>query len=688
MSEPKKPSSQETKLVREIDEQTQKHIDRLKKGVESWNDWAKKKLAQKAELENAGKWFVKLKLDDQRYVRTMSNDPQNPMIQDWLNKTYVNFSKLSLENSFYFSNLIFPGDVNFFKVKFGEEISFSSSVFSGEANFSKASFKGIAPFIITNFKKGANFHKVEFKDTAGFIGAKFNRGTNFTEVEFNGQAAFNEAHFKEWVTFDKAIMTSSTVFNNAKFDKETSFNEVLFWGEVIGCSSHFEDEVNFKKTKFYEFADFENIIFFKDVSFREAVFKEGVNFTDVSFKKKVDYSSVSFEDQVIFSSFNVKGEANFFDTKFESWAQFHNAVFEKDANFYQSVFENQANFRQVDFKKHANFTEVVFNYSADFQAILSKRAFSLRDAKFASVIPNFTQANFAESPRLDNIQLLPAPAYKDYPFPSKKIQSPLKWQRYWWNLQFRAFLMRLFWRCVYKLTPSNYRKLYHKGEVLKHLWNKFTNKRNNPNEEAHYRALKRLAIQAHDHENEMKFFAGEICARRHVTDFANFLTHDFASSMRYWAGVAYELFSDFGRSFIRPALWWFACLWLFANLTLSNAGLEDKTKCHNSQLTPKQAAYTIGLKNSLLILGLTKTNIVKQAELCLYGVNKNGEAEREPKPYDPKIKRAYQAKSTKAETTKTDIPFKAAVQGITHSLLSLFFIFLLLLAIRNQFKIK
>jgi hypothetical protein len=290
--------------------------------------------------------------------------------------------------------------------------------------------------------------------------------------------------------------------------------------------------------------------------------------------------------------------------------------------------------------------------------------------------------------------------------PKIPLISPLKSLRYWWNLQFLRFLFRSILRLPKKLIhlikyvclkyfygPLIYNRIKHLFTSTLHGWNKFTNTRRNPDEEAHYRALKRLAIQAHDHENEMKFFAGEIRARRHITDFLFPWKKGIASSARYWAGVFYEAFSDFGRSFIRPIAYWCITFFIFANLTLSGAGLVDTTKCHNSQLTPKEAAYTIGLKNSLLILGLTKTNIVKQAELCLYGLNKNGankngEADREPKTYNPKIKRTYQTKSTKTDTTKTDIPFKAAVQGITHSLLSLLFIFLLLLAIRNQFKIK
>jgi uncharacterized protein YjbI with pentapeptide repeats len=584
MSEPKTPASQETKPVREIDEQTQKHIDRFLQGKEVWNKWANEMLARKEKLKQADKWKVREGFDTQGRYRAMSADTSTPEIQAWLDEAYVDFSNLIFQTE-QSSDL---QDVGEDKVKEKQSLVKSISVSGDEINFTNFIFPSYANFRSAKFRGGANFGSAEFHGEAYFISAEFHWDADFGSAEFHGGANFISAEFQ--------------------------------------------------------------------------------------------------------------GEAYFISAKFRGGANFGSAEFHWDADFRSAKFRGEANFGLVDFERHANFSKTKFNKAANFEAILVKRAFSLADAEFKSRIPNYTQANFAESPRLDHIEVLPAPSYEDYPFPSKKIQSSLKWQRYWWNLQYRAYLMRLFWRCVYKLTPSNYRKLYHKGEILKYIWSKFRNTRRDKNEEAHYRALKRLAIQAHDHENEMKFFAGEIRARRHITDFANFLTHDFASSMRYWSGVAYEAFSDFGRSFIRPALWWFACLWLFANLTLSNAGLEDTTKCHNSQLTPKEAAYTIGLKNSLLILGLTKTNIVKQAELCLYGLNKNGankngEANSKPKTYDPKIKRAYIKKSNEdkqrlADTTKTDIPFKAAVQGIIHSGLSLLFIFLLLLAIRNQFKIK
>ena len=67
--------------------------------------------------------------------------------------------------------------------------------------------------------------------------------------------------------------------------------------------------------------------------------------------------------------------------------------------------------------------------------------------------------------------------------------------------------------------------------------------------EGRWRALKRLASQGHDHTSEQLFFRGELLARRGVTD-----RYWHAS---FWLGVFYQLFSDFGRSLIRPLLWWF-----------------------------------------------------------------------------------------------------------------------------------
>ncbi len=63
---------------------------------------------------------------------------------------------------------------------------------------------------------------------------------------------------------------------------------------------------------------------------------------------------------------------------------------------------------------------------------------------------------------------------------------------------------------------------------------------------AHYRTLRRIATQGHDHEQEINFFASEIIARRGY--------EDKKWRTRWWFGVLYEAFGDFGRSIWRPLI--------------------------------------------------------------------------------------------------------------------------------------
>lgn len=685
MSDPKTFESQEIKPTREIDEQTQKHIDRFLQGKEVWNRWANEMLAKKEALEKAGKWKVKLNEGGKIQDRIITADTSIPEIENWIKEANVDFSDLI----FQIDNISFKNEerhqgtlkTNFISVKsffpIGDSLDFSGFIFPGKAFFLNSKFDSKIDFRDVIFKSTAFFSETIFYDVAFFRNAVFEAGSDFINAKFFAVTNFSEVDFFDFSCFRYAEFNGFTYFSNVVFNDEANFDTVKFLSHAFFNETVFREVAIFNACQFQKLSNFQRANFEKSVCFNDARFESIANFSETKFYDSSEFNDVEFSEFV-----------NCYGAIFKGTSDFSVAKFNSNVDFWGARFIGASIFTEVDFKSRINFNNTKFENRADFEAIQSKRAFNLAAAKFTSNIPNFTQANFTESPRLDHVTVLPSPRYKKYNLLQKKVFGVYNWQKYFWDKKFLPYLKSIFLRAVNRASPITYSTIVYFSKRTSHFWNKFTNNRRKPDEEAHYRALKRLAIQAHDHENEMKFFAGEIRARRHVTDFANFLTHDFASSMRYWAGVAYELFSDFGRSFIRPALWWFACLWLFANLTLSGAGLHDKSKCHNSQLTPKEAAYTIGLKNSLLILGLTKTNIVKQAELCLYGVNKNGEVDKETKPYDPKIKRAYQAKPTKADTTKTDIPFKAAVQGITHSGLSLLFLFLLLLAIRNQFKIK
>jgi len=385
---------------------------------------------------------------------------------------------------------------------------------------------------------------------------------------------------------------------------------------------------------------------------------------------------------------------------FPSGAGFSRATFEGRAGFDGATFKGWAGFSQVDFLQHVNFGHAKFEKEANFEAIEAKRAFNLAGVRFGAAVPNFSQAHFTEAPRLDHIEVRPAPEVKFWTPEVRKLISALHKKK---DLDKYPRLKR--WRTRFLLR--NLVRDQHQAALLRHANARFDNAHErdeadqiegNSNDEAYYRALKRLAIQAHDHDNEMSFFAGEMRARRHVLDFPGPFKKGFASCIRYWAGVLYEITSDFGRSLWRPFAWWMALFLLSASLYHSNAAPKALELCQQrsfaaeqtggTALSPGSAALIITAKNSLLFLGGDRTEKLKRAYGCLYGAS-------------PLYHKIYYKNLDRDQTgvlqsqisprkfnLAPNVPGIVSFFGVINAVLSLIFIFLFLLAVRNQFKIK
>ena len=219
---------------------------------------------------------------------------------------------------------------------------------------------------------------------------------------------------------------------------------------------------------------------------------------------EADFSEFTFRGPADFSGWEFPGDAGFREATFTGPAVFGGANFTGDARFDEATFTGGANFREVTFEGYSVFLQAVFEGftdfdratflgSASFRAIEAKSVFSLAGATFLAV-PDFIQAHFAEAPRLDD----------------SRIEPP----RFWPITRARV-----------------------KDNVL-----------GNPDLAARWRALKRLAIQGHDHAREQAFFKGELKARR--------WSEDKPWHAVFWFGVFYQVLSDFGRSPWRPLLWW------------------------------------------------------------------------------------------------------------------------------------
>ncbi len=270
--------------------------------------------------------------------------------------------------------------------------------------------------------------------------------------------------------------------------------------------------------------------------------------------------------------------------------------------------------------------------AANFGAIEGRSAFSLAGATFLAV-PDFIQAHFAEAPRLDDLRIEP----------------------------------RRFWPPTLAGVKAHF-----KGD---------------PDLSARWRALKRLAVQGHDHEREQAFFKGELKARRWTTDKPWHAV--------FWFALLYQWLSDFGRSMVRPLLWWGAGVLGFAGLYLGRhpalagnllSGFDWAVKrvtelpgsaapplsCMAGPGDPWSAAIGLSLRKGLLFAGLDSTDKLNQIYGCLYGIytDKTVVTGQLPNAFSPVI------------------PDAVAFFGLAQLLFSAVLIFLFLLAVRNHFRIK
>ena len=655
---------------REIGAQTQAHIERFQSGHEAWNAWAKKLLLKKAKLQDAGKWRVKHGTDELGRSRLMSADASLPAIQRWLDEAYVDFSCLH-----------FQGETG------GRETSGDKALErNDEDTLDDRNLAAPLPFSAP----AIHFNRFVFPSEVSFRSA-----------QFKGLTSFQNAVFHEEVDFFRAQFRGESVFENARFGGETYFNSAQFQGIAGFGGVQFARGVDFSRVRFKGHADF-----------LEADFQGETVFAGTQFKEKASFLWARFQDTSYFTGAKFQFAADFGDAAFLDIVDFEEARFLSDAAFNGGRFKGEAVFRLVDFLGRAHFAHTRFSGPADFEAMHSKRSFDLDGAVFVHEVPNFNQAHFSEAPRLDQIAVRPRPSgvlFSKELFPElrrflkgrKKAkvapapQSPAAWPwldtvRHWdgwdrlsdiwqrWHL--RAFL---FFAWV-KLHLAHSTATFANRHSLK---NAESNERNH-HHEAYFRALKRLAAQAHDHRNEMDFFAGELRARRFVHDFP--LQKGLSSMAGFWSGVFYELFANFGRSLLRPLCWWGLAYVVFAGLYWGAARPEATQLClASSPLSAPAAVTTLAAHNALPFFNFDQAETVKRAQSCLYGAA----------PLYPPHLVAQQgsvegALNQRVHSNNTRSPMAPLVPGwvtffgVLHTLFSLGFLFLLLLVLRNQFKMR
>ncbi len=306
----------------------------------------------------------------------------------------------------------------------------------------------------------------------------------------------------------------------------------------------FPDYANFYSATFSD-AYFANATFSGNADFKTATFSGNANFysatfsdayfANATFSGNADFKEATFSGDAYFENTTFSGDAYFDGTTFSSIVTFCGQTFTTDIFFNGAKFEpsSYANFSLATFERVVQFEDASFEGVADFNAVWCKRTFSMARARFKGV-PDFIQAHFEEAPRLDNVvvegRLLEGEAGEREE--GEKLPHHIKLHR-WLNAL----------STCYRRVPSGITQ----GSAS----------RDRP---ARWRALKRLAIQGHDTDRELQFFSGEIRSQRFAEHWPLpwpvWKLKPWGSALSFWAGLFYQMFSNFGRSLARPFAFW------------------------------------------------------------------------------------------------------------------------------------
>ena len=580
----------------------------LKKGKHRWNEWARELLREREAIRERGTWVL------DKYP--------------WHDKAKADFTAVKFKKPRHdFFGFIFPGAVCFTAAEF-RGVSFLGAKFEGEAGFKGARF----------------FDEPCFQDTV------FSGDVDFREAEFSSKADFEKATFSASAVFGVAPSTSGS-FLCPRLSFDDNPGPAKIHGDACFTRAEFHGETDFAQVKFSDKAIFTGATFHGVTSFCEATLS-GAAFDGATFANKTEFVAATFSGNAVFKEARFSDTAEFMRATFSKNARFNEATFSGVTDFSWAAFSDGALFSQTNFATVAMFLQCVFEGYTSFEnaefknqttpalftAINAKSFFSFARASFLAA-PDLTQSHFLEAPRLDNVDIA-TPAFVG-------VKNMVQWHR---DLpkHLRAA------KTLFKHDPD---------ATFTARWRAFTRPfKGGSNAPARWRALKRLAAQSLDHGNEIAFFKNEIIAKRWDTD------QPWHAAL--WAGYLYQLLSDFGRSILRPLLFWLVSIPLFACLYLD---ARPDPAANTDPCDPRRAALgASALKASLVFgLGADGENKLNAYHKRLYG---KPAAPRQHRPTD--------------NARPPTIPFAAVLTGIAQSLLSATLAFLLGLAIRNHFKIR
>jgi hypothetical protein len=187
---------------------------------------------------------------------------------------------------------------------------------------------------------------------------------------------------------------SAVIFCDVTFNTKVSFQGFIFPGITNFGDWDTRKSGDHLPTTFSARVIFESIIFWESAWFVGTVFSGGAQFSNAEFHGDALFGAATF------------GAASWFtDATFRKDAWFAGPIFAGSLRFLRTTFQQPALFGTCDFKGYTAFDSGRFLGEVDFRAVQAPNQFDFDRAAFASEVPSFVQANFAQAPRLDNVDI-------------------------------------------------------------------------------------------------------------------------------------------------------------------------------------------------------------------------------------------------------------------------------------------
>lgn len=166
----------------------------------------------------------------------------------------------------------------------------------------------------------------------------------------NPQVKENDGKYTNCVNLKDADFSSvaddEIVFDHINFGYDADFSNCNFGAKAIAFKNcWFESETKFFKTKFGKSVLFKDCIISGDLKFEKLII-EVFRFERIEFRGIANFTSLKFLSPTAFLDCNFYMPANFSHCNFEEFADFANSVFDPNSVFFKCEFHKGANFGQ------------------------------------------------------------------------------------------------------------------------------------------------------------------------------------------------------------------------------------------------------------------------------------------------------------------------------------------------------